>query len=63
VVRVDADGAVHLKFSPPVGREVVAGHLKIDQGAEFPQVASEDPQVARGWLGRWLGRMFGKDHA
>lgn len=32
-----------------------------ERGAAYPQVASEDPQVARGWLGRWLGRMFGKE--
>lgn len=29
-------------------------------GAAFPQVASEDPQVARGWLSRLLGRMYGR---
>jgi hypothetical protein len=31
-----------------------------DRGAAYPQVASEDPQVTRGWLSRLLGRMYGR---
>jgi hypothetical protein len=64
VVLVDSleDSTPYLHELARFSRAVEANRLLVSTGAEFPQVAPENPQVARGWLGRWLGRMFGKDH-